>query len=636
MSTSPHQSASTTGEPLANLLFDYPGADIILCSQDRCHFRVPKTSIVSNSPVLGELIQKKIDPPGDANAEASLPVVQLPESGTLLHCLLTFIFPITPLVLSTIEETMELLSVAQKYQMGTALTHIRGTIARQNSLPTSLEPALRIYSLAQKYGLRPEALQTARVILLKHSMTIEDFDDKLDIMTGASLYELIEYDDRVRDILGPDLTEFMESCARGTITGLRCDDYSSHGIPTWLDDYIKSIGEHPDFFDLVEFNAAMACHLVLGDVDRKLCECGSIPTQTIRKFWEALSSVVLGSFEKVSVMDLPELHRMLKLFLQAESAFCLVREREDSQAKVSSTIFLPKPFGVPDANFIIRSSDNVNFRAHKSVLAMVSPFFSDLLSLPQPPDSDSESGDLPMVQVFEDSELLNCLLSMLYPVRPVIPNSYDKVYHLLAACQKYDMTSVQSFIRAEVNRGEFPAPKGTEAFSAYAIASGRGLIPEMENAAHLTLDNPMTLETLAEGLRLFEGWALRDLIEFRRRCIDNLDKCLHSFLEVQPPGPSIIWVGCPEVMPSTPFQETEQPNCLPKWLKGLLLWYKNELEGQLFTHPLDIHSRIRQEYVAALQGHATCNFCLKVHLNHGLTFCTELENKLAQACNKVI
>ena len=80
---------------------------------------------------------------------------------------------------------MELLSAAQKYQMATALVHIRGSVAQQNLLPTRLEPALRIYALAQKYGLRQEALQTARTIS-KYPMTIEDFD-KLDIMPGASL-----------------------------------------------------------------------------------------------------------------------------------------------------------------------------------------------------------------------------------------------------------------------------------------------------------------------------------------------------------------------------------------------------------------------------------------------------------------
>ncbi len=59
--------------------------------------------------------------------------------------------------------------------------------------------------------------------------------------------------------------------------------------------------------------------------------------------------------------------------------------------------------------------------------------------------------------------------------------------HLLAACQKYEMASIQSFIRAEVNRGEFPALKGDEAVAAYAIASAKDLLPEMESAAHQSI-----------------------------------------------------------------------------------------------------------------------------------------------------
>jgi hypothetical protein len=186
-------------------------------------------------------------------------VVQLPESGEILLGLLTFIFPISPLLPLTPEENMELLSVAQKYQMGTVLTHIRGSMSRQNLLPTRLEPALCIYSLAQKYGLRQEALQAARTIL-NYPFTIDFFENKFDIMPSAFLYELWKYHERVRDILMSDLTEFRKSCACGTITGLRCMKLSSSRIPSWLDHYIKSVGESPNLFDWAEFNIAIAGH----------------------------------------------------------------------------------------------------------------------------------------------------------------------------------------------------------------------------------------------------------------------------------------------------------------------------------------------------------------------------------------
>ena len=325
--TVPHEAASATNERLANLLLDHPGADIIISSQDSYHFRVPKISIVNTSPILGELIRRTSAFPDDhvyrpLNPEVSLPVVQLPESGEILHCLLTFIFPITQLVPSTPEKIMELLSVAKKYQMETVLAHIRGIIARQNSLPTRLEPVLHIYALAQKYGLRQEALQTARAIFLKLSMTIEDFDNYLDIVPGASLYELWKYYERVRAILASDLAEFRTSCAGGTITGLRCTELSSSQIPRWLDQYIESIGETPIIFDSTRLSIALARHVKV-KANELSCKCAFMPRDTIRDFWEALTSVVDSGFDKVSDVD-PEFRGVLNLFTgRVSSSTCV-------------------------------------------------------------------------------------------------------------------------------------------------------------------------------------------------------------------------------------------------------------------------------------------------------------------------
>ena len=296
---SPLLVASTRDEPLANLCFDHPGADLVLRSQDSHHFRVLKIYIVTNSHVLQELIRRTLDLPDALYAGTLLPVVQLPERGAILHSLLTFIFPVTPIVLSTLAEYMELLFVAQKYQMNSVLAHIRGSIARHDTLATPLEPALHMYSLAQKYGLRPEALQAARTTL-SYPMTIEYLDNKLDIMPGASLYELWKYHEKVRAILASDLTEFRVAGTRGAMTGLRCTEFSSSHLPSWLDHYIDSIGKAPNLFHPLELNIVMVRHIS----ERKgRCRCSSTPNQTIREFWAALESVVHGSFEKVRVID---------------------------------------------------------------------------------------------------------------------------------------------------------------------------------------------------------------------------------------------------------------------------------------------------------------------------------------------
>ena len=197
--------------------------------------------------------------------------------------------------------------------------------------------------------------------------------------------------------------------------------------------------------------------------------------------------------------------------------------------------------------------------------------------------------------------------------------------YLLAACQKYEMDSVQSCIRAKVKLGEFPTPREAEAFPAYAIASAKGLIPEMENAASQSLDHPMTFEALGEGLRLFEASALRNLASFRRRCRDSYVACLDSFIEVQLEP----WAGCSEFVGGV---RSSRP-ILSGLLKALVLRNMKDLRLQKSTDPLDIHSRIRRDFfTVSLQNHPNCSFCLAVHT----AFCAELDTELARARDKLI
>ena len=291
----------TLYETLPNLLFEFLGADIILLSRDLYHFQVPKVYIVNCSPVFDKSIRNALDRPHDVHDEESLPVIELPESGATLHHLLTYIFPVTPFVPSTAENFMELLSVAQKYQMDSVLAHIRLSIVRHIPPPTQRDSALHMYSLAQTYGLRKEALQAARTVL-SFPMSMDDLEEKLDLMSGASFYELWKYFGRVREILASDLTEFRSSGVGSTFESLQsqCVEIGSQ-LPRWLDDYIESIEDDIGLFDFIEFNSALACHMEAQSSDSR-CACVLMPTQTIREFWEALSSVVDRSFEKVSVI----------------------------------------------------------------------------------------------------------------------------------------------------------------------------------------------------------------------------------------------------------------------------------------------------------------------------------------------
>ena len=158
-----------------------------------------KLYIVNGSPVLRELILRSIsDISGGQNGEEQtpLPLVKLPKNVCDHSQPLTFIFPLAPILPSTLDEIMRLLVVARKYQMDSILSHIRGNIAEKD--PPFLRPETAfhrdIYFLAWKYELQREAVQAAR-ITLRVEMVIEDLGDMLDFpgMMGPYLYELWRY-----------------------------------------------------------------------------------------------------------------------------------------------------------------------------------------------------------------------------------------------------------------------------------------------------------------------------------------------------------------------------------------------------------------------------------------------------------
>ena len=82
-----------------------------------------------------------------------------------------------------------------------------------------------------------------------------------------------------------------------------------------------SIGNAPNLFNPLELFIAMTRHIMNGGSGR--CKCGSIPSQTVHEFWEALESVVNGSFEKVNGMIWQELLLMILNILKAESCLSL-------------------------------------------------------------------------------------------------------------------------------------------------------------------------------------------------------------------------------------------------------------------------------------------------------------------------
>ncbi|KAI9457451.1 hypothetical protein BJY52DRAFT_1187287 [Lactarius psammicola] len=613
---------------LENLLFDYPGADVTLRSCDSYEFRVLRIYIFHSSPALGEQVLAADYPQSGAAptdiAATSLPVVQLSDSGAVLFSLLTYIFPVQPILPSTVEQVVELLSAAQAYKMNAILVHIRNHIAQQHPPFLQEENSLDIYSLAQRHGLRQEVLQAARSTLGFLTLTIDYLDEKFEMMPGAYLHELWKYHVRVRANLTSNLQDFVASHAHATFLKGPCgippgpvpsgapssDPSVSSGVPIWLDQYISSIGRTPSRFDLSLFHLVLRYHIQSDSQHGGCPACATISNKSILEFWAALSAVYRDSITK------------------AESDLLLIEGGTDFEGHTISPrrcLSQLRYTHMPDADVIFQSSDLVNFRVRKSILATSSPFFEDLFSLPQPSDQQVVD-DLPVVHLPEDAEVLNSLITMLYPVPPEMPDSDDKILALLAACQKYDMTTVQSSIRVEVSRRGLLSPTGAECFRLFAVAYRKGLIPEMKSAAHLTLGHPMTFEYLGEALRSFQGCALFDLSRFHRWYRNGIISRLRVFLDRRS-GLSKVWVDCP---PTWHFEDGNRN--LPSWLRSIIRLKIGQHYN--FTSRLDTASSFREEYMKALRGHINekdCTFCMKTHALKGEELCVEIENILTQA-----
>ncbi|KAH8995919.1 hypothetical protein EDB92DRAFT_106374 [Lactarius akahatsu] len=652
MATITPDSPSPRADPLAdpdpvepaNVLFDDPEADVVLRSRDSHTFRVLKLYIIRSSTVLDDLIRAASDSFGTANVSnnGGLPEVQLSDSSTILSSLLSFIFPIPPVLPSTLEETMELLSVAQKYEMSTVLTHIRGSLALQDLPFICKENAFLAYSVARRYGLRKEAIQAAR-LTLKFTPMIES--PEFGVIPGTHLHELWNYHKTVRAQLLSDLSLPGAAAAfNATLNGLKCTRR------TWIQTYVRSIIDSPSLFDPIEFQMALARHTT-NKIDSSWnsvvgCpHCTNIPVETMRTFWKALASTV---------------HRCMETI---ESELSILGTEMGSENRIGSHathLPLPECLDTGEADIIVRTSDLVDFLVHKSVLATSSSVFRDMFTLPNL-SKDGTTDGLPVVDISEDAELVRSLITILYPIPSELPASYDKTLALLAAAQKYEMDAVQSSIRAEVACGPSPILDGMQVFRAYAIASSSGLRPEMEMAARLTLDQPMTFDHLGDELRLFEGRALRELSSFREQCRDNLALCFKSFLDIDS-GPSKIWVGCPghktEQLDSArnifgrgrerrgpghssgSWNGSDEPKetapVLPPWLHDLFTREIGELK-HAFTRPFIKPSSIRGKYLEALQSHSSpdlCTFCVRVYVMKGEWYCVQLEQALVHSREK--
>src|ERR1700733_11553138 len=170
-------------------------------------------------------------------------------------------------------------------------------------------------------------------------------------------------------------------------------------------------------------------------------------------------------------------------------------------------------FDAPDADLILLSSDDVEFRVHRCILAAASPFFSDMFTLPQP-RVPSDPITIPVIPVSELRQTLDSLLRFVYPVQDPPIHTLDQLNPILGSAFKYDFPSVISALRKILVTPHFLESSPTRVF---AIASRHDLEPEAQLSSRYTLTIHVLACPISDDLKHITAPSYHRLLDLHKR-----------------------------------------------------------------------------------------------------------------------
>ncbi|KAI0313675.1 hypothetical protein OF83DRAFT_1140321 [Amylostereum chailletii] len=169
------------------------------------------------------------------------------------------------------------------------------------------------------------------------------------------------------------------------------------------------------------------------------------------------------------------------------------------------------PFNRSDADVVLISSDNVHFRAHKIILAIASPIFDTMFSLPQPSNAP-DGGGLPTVTMSEDARTLYIVLRTCYPVNSPKVLFLEDITIALEMSQKYEIAPLKGIAEdGLLNTVEL------NPISVFAIACHYGLGDVATRAAEASLKVPLS-SMQSSHLLLITGDKFNQLLQYHLQC----------------------------------------------------------------------------------------------------------------------
>jgi hypothetical protein len=243
METSPQ---NHTGSPADSFTLpeclDMSEADVIVRSSDRNNFRVHKVILASSSPVFRDMFSLPQSLDRDSGTVYGLPVVDISEDAELVRCLITILYPIPSKIPASYDRILALLAAAQKYDMVTVQSSIRGELTCRQ-LPVLVgAQAFHAYAIASSWRLIPE-LNKAASLTLDYPMMFEHLGGDLALFERSALQDLANFRKNCRDELVSCFEPYLDAingpstiwigCQASKPTG-RTSNRDPPTLPTWL------------------------------------------------------------------------------------------------------------------------------------------------------------------------------------------------------------------------------------------------------------------------------------------------------------------------------------------------------------------------------------------------------------------
>ncbi|KAF7370484.1 BTB domain-containing protein [Mycena sanguinolenta] len=188
----------------------------------------------------------------------------------------------------------------------------------------------------------------------------------------------------------------------------------------------------------------------------------------------------------------------------------------------------PPPFDDPNADIIIRSSENVDFRTHKLLLSLASSFFKEMFDIPQPVATDAENQQetmtrdgTPIIFLYDDrnqvcgKDVVDFILSCCHPARlqsskPAVPT--ELLVPIVDVATRYRIDWAANTALAN------PHFLKTSPLLVFVHACHQGRAAEAALAAKETLRLRLDEFPSDPALKLISGYQYHLLSEFHRRC----------------------------------------------------------------------------------------------------------------------